>query len=317
MTPHAAVANPEAIDPLGPIDDGRYSDDMVTVSAGDAMQPREGLPVTHTKHFDVWTDDGLFLCHRLTDDQIDDSLTTLLENELFGPGRVVGGQVFERLFTGIVRTSRPEAIDAWSLFYRNSRKRLAPVIASGPPTGEGLDSLEEFGAIYARADEYVPVTGTVLEVGSCFGFLALHLARLPGRYVTASDISAGSMGLLDAVGRHLHVPIRTMVCDAARIPRPDRSESTVVLSHLLEHLDPAHGLRALDEAMRVARSRVIVAVPYEDVANTAFGHVRTIDRSDLEAWGRRATGWDWIVEDHHGGWLILDRSSLDRSSLDC
>lgn len=307
MTTDATVTSPAAIDPLCQITDGRYHDDMVTVCFGDAIRPRHHPNVVRTKHFEVWTDGGLFLRHRLSDDQIDDSLTTLLDEELFSPGWVVGGQIFERLFTGIVHTSRPEAIDAWSLFYRNSRRRLAPVIASGPPDGTTLDSLEEFGAIYARADQYVPEKGSVLEVGSCFGFLALHLARIPTRHVTASDISAGSMRLLDSIARHLAIPVRTAVCDAARIPKPDSSVDTVILTHLLEHLDPEHGLRALDEAMRVARHRVVVAVPYEEVANHAFGHVRTIDRLDLERWGRRATGWRWTAEDHHGGWLILDR----------
>lgn len=307
MTTDASVASPAAIDPLCQITNGRYRDDMVTVCLGDAIRPRHHPNVVRTKHFEVWTDGGLFLRHRLTDEQIDDSLTTLLDDELFRPGWVGGAQVFERLFTGVVRTSRPDALDAWSLFYRNSRRRLAPVIATGPPDGGTLDALEEFGAIYARADEYVPEKGSVLEVGSCFGFLALHLARIPARHVIASDISAGSMRLLDTMARHLAIPIRTLVCDAARIPRPDSSVDTVILTHLLEHLDPEHGLRALDEATRVARHRVVVAVPYEDEANLAFGHVRTIDRHDLECWGRRSSGWRWSTEDHHGGWLILDR----------
>lgn len=307
MTTDAAVANPAAIDPLGPITNGRYRDGVVTVCVDNAIRRAPPLHVVHTEHFDVWTDHGLFLRHRLTDDQIDDSLTTLLDDELFQPGWVGGGQIFERLFTGIVRTSRPDAIDAWSLFYRNSRRRLATAIATSSPEGADLDSLEEFGAIYARADRHVPQEGTVLEVGSCFGFLALHLARVATRQVTASDISAGSMRLLDTMARHLAISLRTTVCDAARIPRSDSSVDTVVLTHLLEHLDPAHGLRALDEATRVARHRVVVAVPYEEVANPAFGHVRTIDHLDLENWGRRATGWRWTTEDHHGGWLILDR----------
>lgn len=307
MTADVSVDSPAPIDAMCAIIDGRYRDDVVTVCTGDAVPPRHHVSVVHTKHFDVWTDGGLFVRHRLSDDQIDDSLTTLLDQELFGPGWLGGGQVFERLFTGIVRTSRPEAIDAWSLFYRNSRLRLAPMIAAGPSGSGPLDALEEFGAIYARADQHVPLQGTVLEVGSCFGFLALHLARIPSRYVTASDISSGSMSLLDVMARHLAIPVKTIVCDAARIPEPDAGVDTVVLTHLLEHLDAEHGLSALDEAMRVARHRVVVAVPYEEVANPAFGHVRTIDRADLEEWGRRASGWGWAAEDHHGGWLILDR----------
>jgi len=308
MTTDATMASPSAIDPLAAITDGRYHDEMVTVCAKKVHHAPPPANAVHTKHFDIWTENGLFLRHRLSDDQIDDSLTTLLDEELFRPGWVAGGgQMFERLFTGIVRTSRNDAIDAWTLFYRNSRRRLASAIATTPAPGAILDSLDEFGAIYAKADKFVPDQGTVLELGSCFGFLALHLARLPGRRVTASDISAGSMSLLDVVARQLAIPVRTTVCDAARIPEGDASIDTLVLTHLLEHLDADHGLRALDEATRVARHRVIVAVPYEEVANPAFGHIRTINRHDLEDWGRRASGWRWSVEDFHGGWLILDR----------
>lgn len=309
MTTSIAFTGPAAIDPLSPLSNGVYRDDVVTVCSGNALSPPPRHHVLHTESFDLWTDDGLYLSHRLTDDQIDDSLTTLLDEELFRPGWVGGGQIFERLFTGIVRTSRPLAIDAWSLFYRNSRRRLAPFVANGAPEGAALNALEEFGAIYARADHHVPRTGTVLEVGSCFGFLALHLARIPSRYVTASDLSSGSMRLLATMASHLSVPLNTLVCDAGRPPNPDTSEDTVVLVHLLEHLDAEHGRRALDEAMRVARHRVVVAVPYEEEANGAFGHVRTIDHHDLELWGQ-SSGWHWTVEDHHGGWLILDRPQI-------
>lgn len=309
MTTDATIANPAAIDPFAPTVDGHYRDEIVTVFAGDTIPPQEEFPVVHTTHFDLWTDGGLFLRHRLRDDQIDDSLTTMLDQELFGPGWVGGGQLFERLFTGVVLTTRADPLEAWELFYRNSRRRLAPLIASGLPDGATPDALEEFGAIYARADRHVPRTGSVLEVGSCFGFLALHLARVRTRHVTASDISAGSMRLLQAMSRRLSTPIRTIVCDAARIPENDSSVDTVVLTHLLEHLDPEHGRRALAEAMRVARRRVVIAVPYEEVANPAFGHVRTIDHADLERWGRES-GWGWTVEDHHGGWLVLDRDGF-------
>lgn len=312
MTTDAEVVSPAAIDPLCPIIDGGYRDEMVTVFAHGTPLPVLPAHAVHTEHFDVWTDHGLYLSHQLRDDQIDDSLTTLLDEELFGPGWVGGGQLFERLFTGIVRTSRAHAVDAWSLFYLNSRRRLAPMIATGPPKDAPLDAIEEFGAIYARADTHVPRAGTVLEVGSCFGFLALHLARVPTRFVTASDISAGSMRLLDTMARHFAIPLKTRVCDGARLPYDDLGIDTVVLVHLLEHLDPDHGRRALGEALRVARQRVVVAVPYEEVANPAFGHVRTIDRNDLENWGRSATGWTWTVEDHHGGWLVLNRQRLDR-----
>lgn len=318
MTTPAAVSPgpdvPLAIDALAPLRDGCYEDAMVTV-----VRTRRGAPgsgttriagggLVSTPHFDVWHDDGLVVGHRVPDDRIDNSLTALLESELFGPGWVSGNHVFERVFTGVVRTSRPEAVEAWSLFYRNSRRLLAHAMRD--PAAARTDAVTaDFAAIYDRADALVPRFASVLEVGSCFGFLALHLARVDARRVVATDVSAGTMRLLSTVSAHLGVPLETAVADAARLPRPDRSVDVVLVPHLLEHLDAAHGLRALDEAMRVADRRVVVAVPYEEEATVAYGHVRTIDRADLVAWGRRAAGWRWRVEDHHGGWLVLDRET--------
>jgi ubiquinone/menaquinone biosynthesis C-methylase UbiE len=146
-----------------------------------------------------------------------------------------------------------------------------------------------------------------LEIGACFGFLSLYLARLPTRTVVASDISAGTMRLLSAAAARLAVPVETFVADAARIPRPDNSIDVVLLVHLLEHLEPRHGRQAVAEALRVAALRVIIAVPYELEATAAYGHVRTIDEADLRALGDQAAGWTYTVHEMHGGWLVLDR----------
>ena len=38
-----------------------------------------------------------------------------------------------------------------------------------------------------------------------------------------------------------------------------------------------------------------------------WGHVRTFDLADLDALGA-ATGQPYTVEEHHGGWLVVDRT---------
>lgn len=53
----------------------------------------------------------------------------------------------------------------------------------------------------------------------------------------ASDLLAGTVGLLRVVAERLGVRIQTLVADAARIPRPDSSVDVVLMVHLLEHLD--------------------------------------------------------------------------------
>jgi len=47
-------------------------------------------------------------------------------------------------------------------------------------------------------------------------------------------------------------------------------------------------------------------VPFDDVPNAAWGHVRTYYLADLDALGA-ATGLPDAVEEHHGGWLMVDR----------
>jgi hypothetical protein len=59
------------------------------------------------------------------------------------------------------------------------------------------------------------------------------------------------------------------------------------------------------EMLRVARRRVVVAVPFEDEPNPTWGHIRTFDLTALDALGA-ATGHPYAVEEHHGGWLVID-----------
>ncbi len=80
--------------------------------------------------------------------------------------------------------------------------------------------------------------------------------------------------------------------------------------HVLEHLDAGHGAAILREAVRVARRRVIVAVPLESEPAATFGHVRNLDLMQLASSGADLAGvgpWRARVEEFHGGWLVLDR----------
>lgn len=299
-----SVASP--IDPFRRPENGRYCDELVSVVAADGVIPASDTRVVRTPHFELWRHDWqLVVRHRIPPAAIDDALTTLINDELFGPGWISGSEIFERIFTGVVLTSAPEPIDAWMLFYINSLRRYDE---ASEPAGRGEpDALADFASIHRHADALVPADASVLEIGCCFGFLSLRLARAPGRSVTASDLSAGTVGLLRMVVDRLGAGIRTLVADAARIPRPDSSVDVVLMVHLLEHLDADHCRRAIDEALRVAVRRVVIAVPYEDEPTPAFGHLATIDEGDLREWAAATVGWNWSVHEHLGGWLIFDR----------
>jgi hypothetical protein len=99
--------------------------------------------------------------------------------------------------------------------------------------------------------------------------------------------------------------IETVVADAARYPAPDKSTDNVLAIHLLEHLDEQQGARTIVEAIRLARHRVVVAVPLETEAEETWGHVRTVSLTDLDTWGR-ASGLPYEVHEHHGGWLVIE-----------
>lgn len=302
---------PAPIDPFRPLSDGRYDDGLVIVMPRDAAVSPADTRLVETEHFEVWRHQRrLVVRHRVSPAATDDALTTVINDELFGPGWVTGSDMFERIFTGVVLTSAPTAIDAWLLFYRNSLRRYdaAGVVPDGTDTGTRPDAIADFAAIHRHADDLVPADASVLELGCCFGFLSLRLARSPGRTVTASDLSAGTVSLVRAVAGRLGLPLQTLVADAARIPRPDDSVDVVLMVHLLEHLDAEHCRRAIDEALRVASRRVIIAVPYEDEPTPAFGHLWTLDESDLRAWAQATSGWTWSVHEHLGGWLVFDRA---------
>lgn len=291
------------IQPLEAPADGVYRDHLVEVRAQVGPTPRRDLHTVRTPHFDVTpVDHRIVVVHRVPPDQVDDDLSGLLADELFKPGWLRGGELFEHLFTGVVLSSDADPLVAWERFYRRTLDRVAAAIGSGG-TGTTHGTIADYAPVYRHVERLL-VPGTTLELGSCFGFLALRLAQ-SGREVTASDISPGTIALLGAVAPRLGVRLETRVDDAARVHLPDRSADNVLAIHLLEHLEAAHGARVLDEALRVARRRVVVAVPLEDEADTTWGHVRTISLADLAAWGA-ATGLPYRVLDHHGGWLVVD-----------
>lgn len=311
----ASALYPHPIDPFASRTRGLYIDDLVVIGHRDVHRPGGATRlIAQTPSFDVWRDGPIHLAHRIGDSSIDDTLTQRIESELFAPGWLSGNDLFERVFTGLVLCSRDYALDAWELFYRNTRMKLAASL-DGRSDPDVTDDLHDFAEIYRRVDQLVPPSGSVLEIGSCFGFLALHLARQPRRRITASDVSVSSMRLLGALAPRLGISMSTTTLDARALSCPDHSYDTVILAHLLEHLDDAAGRSALMEARRVARRRIVIAVPYEEVATKSYGHVRTVCRAQLEAWAEEDPEWRGSVEDFHGGWLVLDRRRSQKPGL--
>jgi SAM-dependent methyltransferase len=295
------------IDPLAPGCPGRYSDGVVTVVHERCVEDEPSPPIVRTRHFCVRrSGHEVRITHGLRPEELDNDLAGRLAGELFAPGWLSGAEVFERVFTGIVRSTVDNPVEAWSTFYENTLR----LIERGWTTQytEESNTISGILPVYRRVLELVP-EGRVLDVGSCFGFLALLLAKRPGTSVIASDIAGGTVTLLRTIARELGRRLGTLVCDGARIPLPDKAVDTVTVVHLLEHLEPAHGRAVIGEALRLARRRVVIAVPSEEEPTAAYGHVRTLDPADLSALGGD-TGLPFDVDEHHGGWLVIKAGDI-------
>ncbi len=293
------------IDPLAPTVHGRYEDPLVVVEAVHGARPVRGERTVRTAHFDLTHAGGrAHVAHVVPAGAVDDDLSGLLVDELFGPGWLRGADLFERVLTGVVRTSAGDPLDSWELFYRNTLRRLESGEHGEAPGHHS--SIAGYAPVHEHAVELL-AAGSVLELGCFFGFLALRLARA-GRTTTASDVSPGTVHLLEAMALRLGVRLTTTTADAARFPADDGTADTVLAIHLVEHLEPAHGTQVVTEALRLARGRVVVAVPLEDEADETYGHVRTVTLDDLVRWGR-STGCRYDVHEFHGGWLVVDKPS--------
>lgn len=286
------------IDPLAP----HGHDPLVTVSRHDSPCDARGQ-VTRTGHFCLHRrDHRMEISHWLQPDQLDNNLAGVLADELFAPGWLSGVEVFERVFTEVVQSVIDDPLRAWTTFYDNTLARVRECWST-PAGCAPHSSIADFAPLYQRVLRLVP-PGRVLDLGSCFGFLPLLFAERGEHSVIASDLAPGSMRLLETIAATRGHRMHTLVCDATQVPLPDGTVDTVTAMHLLEHLEPARGDAVIAEALRLARHRVVIAVPYEDEPTAAFGHVRTFTRADLHHLGA-GTGHPYEVTDHHGGWLEI------------
>jgi len=313
LTPRAAGS--ARIDPLAPAHPGRWENGPVVVCHVDRAAVPVRLvsgraPELVTEHFEVHRPGGrLLVLHRFRPDELDDDVSTLVAGEL---GAVVASApIFERVVTGIVRSTVGDPLTAWSTFYANSlavlrhpERAAGPGFAATPPEA----SLAGFAPVHARALDEVVGT-TVADLGACFGFLPLLMAER-GLDVVATDHTPGTMRLLSAVARSGVVPeaasrLHTAACDARAVPLRDDAVDTVSAIHLLEHLPAEDSPAVVAEMCRVARRRVVVAVPYEDEPDPVYGHLCRFSPDVLTALGDR-TGARFRVDADHGGWLGAD-----------
>jgi SAM-dependent methyltransferase len=241
-------------------------------------------------------DDGrVHVTHGFDSGRLDDDLAEALADALTGVTTDHG--IFARAFAGVVGTSDPDPDLAWSRFYRNTLARADDASRAG------------YGQVHRRAVALLKGHGSVLDLGCSFGFLALLLAQ-GGTCCVAADVDRGVLRMVATISGRMRVPVSPVLIEPGDLPLAARSVDAVAMLHVLEHGDAEASVTLLDQALRVARRRVVVAVPYETGPTALFGHRRTLDRADLLALGA-GTDWCYRVEDWYGGWLILDRPAGD------
>lgn len=251
--------------------------------------------------FAVYALDGAtIVLHRLEPAGIDNDLAELVAGELVRPGRVEIPNAFERCFAGVVLSSAPDPGKAWRTFYDNTLSRLEQA-PSGTHRNHGSGPVATFGRIYSHARGLVAGC-SLLDVGTCFGFFPLLLQRSEPRLgIVALDVSAPMVELAGSIAES----VEFVHGDARSLPFADSSFDTITALHLLEHLSPSSASRVLREMCRVARHRVVVAVPLEGEPDPAYGHIQGFDREGLMALGAE-TGWRCRFEDYLGGWIVLE-----------
>lgn len=221
-----------------------------------------------------------------------------------GPlGLVPDATAFERIFVEVVLTAHPDPAQAWTAFYGNTMRRLRR------PDRGGRDSVATFSRIYQHVLSLIQGT-IVLDVGCCFGFLPLLIAeRSPRLRVIGADLCPSAAMLAGRMAREQASRARFAAADLLALPVADEAVDTVLAVHVLEHLPAGATVPALAQLCRVARRRVVVAVPLEDVPDPTFGHVQAFDLHMLAgiAASADAPGWSRAVYCADGGWLVLDR----------
>jgi len=176
------------------------------------------------------------------------------------------------------------------------------------PDRGATDSVATFARIYAHALSLVRGT-TVLDVGCCFGFLPLLAAEQDPRLrVIGTDLAPPTAALASRISHAQGSRARFAAADLLALPVAGQGVDTVLAVHVLEHLPAEASGPALAQLCRVARRRVVVAVPLEEVPDPTFGHVQVFDLARLARIADTdAPGWSRAVHAADGGWLVLDR----------
>lgn len=142
---------------------------------------------------------------------------------------------------------------------------------------EGEREAERAQATAELIPDFGPAT-TVLEVGAGSGLVA-EAIRARGMFVIAMDIS--SIALAAAGGPRV-------VADVLRLPFRDLSVDVAVAAEVLEHFTAEMRADAGVALAQVARSAVVVTVPFKETTSAAEARCRACGHT-FQAWRHQAS----------------------------
>ena len=270
--------------------------------------------------------EDIVLVHDFVPSEIDNNIGGYVADELLPLLAASSGfnaseqEVFERFVGEIVRSIDGNERRAWHLFYDNTLAALQGQGGANGSRSAPQDFIADFAAIYRRVAELVVEMApeTVLDVATCFGFLPLLLASGDdgdaerSRSILACDLNTALVALAADYARERRltrarfVRADILAADVAQA-LPPGAHDVVTAIHLLEHLEPAQTVGALDALWSLTRRRLIVAVPVEEIPDPRFGHRQVFDVESLGALGQRTDGVCRCFNDH-GAWLVIDRA---------
>lgn len=276
-------------------------DTIATPDAGREISVVRGGPGRHFGEFTVITDaHRVRIGHQLDVDRVSEAVIPTMARDLLMTGVLRTVDEFHRAVTALVTSRDASWQECWSAYYRSS---IAALTEGNCP----------FSPVHDRAVTEM-VGDSALEIGCCFGFLSLRLAR-EGVDTVAADLDPSVLRLLRSCAPAGDAVPRPACLDARTTPLAPDTADTVYLIHVLEHLDEGSGWDVIRESLRLARHRLVIAVPFEEVAVAQYGHVRTFDLQTMHRLASRiaVTGLDRSagirtrVDEHHGGWLVVDK----------
>jgi SAM-dependent methyltransferase len=269
----------------------------------------------------------VIVMHTFSQATVDEDLSPMVADELGPLGVVASPDDYGSALFAIVASASPAAVRCptcgevhldpptiWRTFSTNTLERLRTLVASdsvAPPTG--MSHIAQFARIYQRIVEHT-VGDSLLDVGSNLGLLPVLLAeRFSALTVVGCDNRADAVAcgadLAQTTGND-RVMFRVkdvLGADFGEIGQFD----TVTAVHVLEHLTEDELPVALTRMFQATARRLIVSVPYENMAQRLYGHRQEFTVEKLQVWG------DWCVdslgaarswcEEASGGMLVIDR----------